>query len=89
MYQRIILTAEATELSQGMHFVKVKAKPTAMRDCLEYSRKLKIKDVGFLDLKVVNIQKFALVFLVSVSACFMALMLEVNLKPRPNLVEPM
>ena len=76
MYQRIILTIEAAELFQGFDFVKVKTKPTAMRNCLEYSRKLKIKDVGFLDFKVVNFKKFALVVLVS----FMVLMFEVDLK---------
>ena len=80
MYQRIILTIEAAELFQGFDFVKVKTKPTAMRNCLEYSRKLKIKDVGFLDFKVVNIQKFALVVLVFILVSFMVLMFEVDLK---------
>ena len=37
-----------------------------------YSKKLKIKEVGFKDLKVVNFEKFARVFLVLFSVCYMA-----------------
>ena len=88
MYQRIIWTAEAFDITEDF-FIEIKERPTQMRDCKEYSRKLKIKEVGFEDLKVVNFQKFAYVFLVLISACFMALIVEVYLKRQPTQVHPM
>ena len=87
MYQKIILTAETLDLSQGLPF-PVKKRSTAMRDCLQYSRKLKIKEVGFHDVKLINCKKLACAFLAFVSLCCWIFILEVFLKKRPTLVHP-
>ena len=88
MYQRMIWAAETMDLSDGLS-IEIEKRPTQMRDCLEYSRKLKLKEVGFENLKVVNFQKFACIFLVLISACFLGLIIEVYLKRRPSQVHPM
>ena len=61
MYQKIILTAETLDLSQGLPF-PVKKRSTAMRDCLQHSRKLKIKEVCFHDVMLINCNKAYLCF---------------------------
>ena len=87
MYQKIILTAETLDLSQGLPF-PMKKKPTAMRDCLQHSRKLKIKEVGFHDVMLINCKKLTYAFLAFVSVCCLVFILEVFLKKRPTLVHP-
>ena len=69
MYSRIVSTAEEVDI-QETFFIDTEKMPTQMRDCLEYSRRLKIKEVGFEDLEVVNFEKFARVFLVLFSVLF-------------------
>ena len=76
MFQRIIWTAETFDLTEG-YYDEIEKRPVQMRECLEYSRRLKIKEVGFENLKVVNFEKFARVFLVLFSVCYMALIIEV------------
>ena len=75
MFQRIIWTAETMDLTEdppeGM-----KKRLTEIIECKEYSRKLKIKEVGFEDLKVVNFKQCARVFLALVFVCSMALVIE-------------
>ena len=83
MFQKIMLTAEATGSSQRV-VIEINKRPTQMRDCKQYSRKLKIKEVEFQALKVVNFEKFTLVFLALVSVCCMAYIVEVALKERPT-----
>ena len=80
MFQKIILTAEAldiTEVSLITKVKKTKKRPTQIRECKQYSKKLKIKEVGFENLKVINFQKFARVFLAFVVVCCIALIIEV------------
>ena len=84
MYQRLVWTTETLELSQAFSF-SIKKRPTAMRDCRDYSRKLKIK-VGFQTLKIVKFEKFTLVVLAFISVCCMAYIVEVFMKERHTLV---
>ena len=76
MYQRIIWTAETLDLIEDFPD-EIKKRTTQTKDCKEYSRKLKIKEVGFQDLKAVNFEKFARAFLILYSVCYMALIVEV------------
>ena len=81
MYQRMIWTVETLDFTEGLSFltegtVAVKKKTSPMRDCFEYSRKLKMKEVEFQAIKVVNIEKFTLVFLALISICCMAFIVE-------------
>ena len=92
MFQKLILAAEAMDLSQALdqalNLIKVKPRPTAMRDCHEYTRIPKIKEVEFQALKVVNFEKFTLVFHAFISVCCMAFIVEVATKERLPLVHP-
>ena len=83
IFQRIMLTAEATGLSERLP-IEIKKRPTQMRDCKQYSRKLKIKKVEFQALKVINFEKFTLVLLVLMSVCCMAYIVEVAFKKQPT-----
>ena len=78
MYQKIILTAEGFDLTDHLPY-KVTKRPTQIRECLKYSRNLKIKEVGFENLKIVNFRKFARVFLVLFFVCYIALVIEVHI----------
>ena len=78
MYQRIIWTVETLDFTEDFPY-EIKKRPTEMSGCKEFSRKLKIKEVGFEDLKIVNLEKFARVFLVLFSVCYMALIIEVHI----------
>ena len=75
MFQKIMLTAEAAGLSERLP-IKFKKRPTQMRECKKYSRILKIKEVEFQALKVVNFEKFTLVFLVLFCVCYISLITE-------------
>ena len=88
MFQRIMLTAEATGSSERLP-IEIKKRPTQMRDCKQYSRKLKIKEAEFQALKVINFKVFTLVFLALISVCCMTYVVEVALKERPTQVHPM
>ena len=88
IYQRIVWTAEKFDATNNF-FIKIKKRMTQMRDCKKYSRKLKIKEVEFQALKVVNFEKFTLVFLALISVCCMAFIVEVALNERPTQVHPM
>ena len=76
MFQRIILAAEASDI---MKIIITKKEPTQIKDCKDYSRKLKIKEVEFQALKVVNFEKFTLVFFAFISVCCIAYIFEVSL----------
>ena len=84
MYQRLVWTAETLELSQAFSF-SIKKRPNAMRECRDYFRKLKIKELSFQALKIVNFEKFTLVFLAFISVCCMAYIVEVFMKERHTL----
>ena len=71
MYQRIIWTAENLDVSEGIPLHDVKKKATSMRDCQKYLRKLKIEEVSFQDLKIVNFENFTLVFFAFIYVCCM------------------
>ena len=88
MFQRMIWIAEASEITE-IFSIKVNKRPTEMRDCKEFSRKLKIKEVKFQALKVVNFEKFTLIFLALTSICCMAYIVEVAFKERFTQVHPM
>ena len=85
VYQRLVWTAETFELSQAFSY-SIKKRPTAMRDCRDYSRKVKVKEVGFQALKIVKFEKFTLVVLAFISVCCMAYIVEVIIKERSTLV---
>ena len=88
MFERIMLTAKATGSSERM-LIHINKRSSQMRDCKQYSRKLKIKEVEFQALKVVNFEKFSLVFFAFISVCCIAYILEVSLKKRHTQVYPM
>ena len=76
------------EFQSSYHYInecrrpqKNKKKTTQLRDGKEYSRKLNIKGVEFQALKVVNFQKFTLVFLALISVCCLAY-IETDIKAR-------
>ena len=78
MYQRIIWTMETLDFAENFFnkIMKINIRSTQMKNCKKFSTKLKIKEVGFENLKVVNFQKFSAVFLVLFSVCYMALIIE-------------
>ena len=87
VYQRLIWNAETLDMSEDF-IIPINKRASAIRDCQKYSRTLKIKEVGFQDLKTVNFEKFTLVFIALVSVCCMAYIIEVIMKERHTLVHP-
>ena len=87
VYQRLIWTAETLDLSETFIFPITK-RATAVRNCQEYARKLKVKEVGLEALKIINFEKFILVFLAFISVCCLTYIVEVLLKERFTVVHP-
>ena len=86
MFEKILLTAEAMDLSKRLSKIK---KMQTQWETKKYLRKLKIKEVEFQALKVVNFQKFTLVFLALISVCCMSYVVEVALKEQHTQVHRM
>ena len=75
MFDKIQEAVASLDMSQGQ-IIDIKARTSEMRDCLYFSRKLKIPEVGFLPLGVNNITKLGICFFAFVIVAFFVLRIE-------------